>query len=152
MMKTAALSALTILLIMLLPSCKENAPTEPEGRTLILTDSIACYSDDDLSREYAFDGDSAAFANVIPPQAATRVSPVYPDKAAREGTQGDVFVDALVMGDGSVIRAVVWLSTDIIFNRPSLEATMKWTFIPATYNGDRINVWVRIPFHYRMVR
>jgi TonB family protein len=144
------ISTCIVLLALLASSCKETNPTEPHERTLILTDSIAYYSDDDLTIKYGFDADAILYSDIVPPQAVNTVSATYPMSALTSGWQGDVFVDALVMKDGSVKRAIIRYSTDIIFDKPFLEATMKWTFTPATYCGDAINAWFRIFFNYRL--
>jgi protein TonB len=83
------------------------------------------------------------------PEALGKIPPVYPDAARMNGTQGTVWVQALVGTGGSIQDAVVISGPDELLDA-SLEAVWQWTFNPARVNGKPVAVWVAIPVKYSL--
>ena len=84
------------------------------------------------------------------PELKTTSMPVYPERAKRSGLEGTVFVKTLVNQNGKPDKAVIIKSTDEIFNQSSIDAAMKFTFLPALKNNMPVAVWVVIPFKYKL--
>ncbi len=82
-----------------------------------------------------------------------QVEPKYPPIAREMRLGGEVEVDALVGIDGTVeeVRVVNVSRPGIGFEGATEEAVRQWRYKPATKNGVRVRVWVRIqvPFRYR---
>ena len=133
-------------------SCKKVNIVSPKPVTLIVTDTTAYYSDDDLSIPYEINYDSDTYSRIVKPVVITEVSPKYPEEAGIHGWHGDVFVYALVMNTGIVKRCHIYYSVDNVFNKPSLTATMAWIFKPATLDGNAINIWIGIHYHFLLSR
>ena len=115
-------------------------------RSLIISDSLAYYSDDDLAVKIPAGVSNAGHG----PTLRRQVMPTYPEVASERHLEGEVQLKALVTTDGTVKRAKVWKSTDTLFNRPSLIAGMQWTFAPANDSGVNKDVWILIPFRFHL--
>jgi len=83
------------------------------------------------------------------PEAIQKVPPDYPQRARRADVQGTVMVQALVVGDGSVARAVVLKSIPLL-DAAALAAVKCWRFRPATAAGKPVAVWVAIPVKFTL--
>ena len=143
---------INLFLILFLVGCKKESVVEPTSLLFILTDTSAYYPGDDLSI-IINTGSGLPTDSIMTqsqPQPLNTVTPVYPETARKSNTEGDVWIKLLIMSDGSVKRGFVLQTTDIVFNKPSLTAAMQWTFTPAKVNGKNINVYVSIPFKYRL--
>lgn len=128
------------------PSCSTTKPVL-NPRSLIVTNESAYYSNDNLSITIAAGSDRK---DLLSPEAIKRIGPIYPEEARNEGVEGEVQLKMLVMADGIVKRSIVLTSSNPIFNRAALVASMQWTFRPAMTNGKSINAWVSIPFRFRL--
>lgn len=84
------------------------------------------------------------------PMVKTTATPKYPEQAKRSGIEGTAYVKLLVNKDGIPARAVVIKSDNEVFNQPSIDAAMKFTFTPAIKDNNPIAVWVVIPFKYKL--
>lgn len=84
------------------------------------------------------------------PVVVKRVRPEYPPLALRAELEGNVHVKVWVDKEGRVRRAVVLKSDGEIFNEAALAAAGKWRFTPAIMNDAPIDVWVSIPFRFRL--
>lgn len=84
------------------------------------------------------------------PQIIYKVVPKYPEAARKKGMEGRVIVKLWVGPKGNVRKAILMKSTDPIFDKPSLDAAMKYKFSPGMYRDKPVSVWVIIPFNYRL--
>lgn len=84
------------------------------------------------------------------PRIISQTIPVYPEKAKKAGVEGRVIVKLLIDTKGDVRKAILMKSSDGIFDKPSLDAAMKYKFSPAMYRDNPVSVWVIIPFTYRL--
>ncbi|MDD8018594.1 MAG: TonB family protein [Bacteroidota bacterium] len=77
-------------------------------------------------------------------------APSYPEEARKQKIEGMVWVKIWVDKKGSAHKAVVLKSDAEIFNQPSIDAAMKWKFSPAILKGEPVDVWVSIPFKFKL--
>lgn len=77
-------------------------------------------------------------------------APVYPETARRTGLEGTAWVKLWIDVRGNAHQAVVIKSDNDIFNQPSIDAAMQWTFKPAMLHDKPVAVWVTIPFKYKL--
>ncbi len=84
------------------------------------------------------------------PMVKTAATPKYPEQAKRAGAEGTAYVKLLVNTDGIPTKAVVIKSDNEVFNQPSIDAAMKFTFTPAIKDNRPVAVWVVIPFKYKL--
>ena len=94
-----------------------------------------------------YEGDIVeAGPGVIAPVLLNRVDPVYPPIAQRAGISGEVTAQLLVGIDGRVeeVRDVEASKTGVGFERATEDAVRQWRYRPATKNGVKVRVWVRI--------
>ncbi|MEP6940821.1 MAG: energy transducer TonB [Rudaea sp.] len=81
----------------------------------------------------------------------TRVSPVYPNDAARNHQEGWVEVSFVVSADGKVRDASVVNATPArVFNAAALRAVQSWTFQPRIENGKPAEQTVRTRIEFRL--
>jgi len=84
------------------------------------------------------------------PQIVKSVSPKYPELAKRQGLEGTAFIKVLVDTAGNPVNAIVIKSDNEIFNQPSIDAVMKFKFSYALKDNRPVDVWVVIPFKYKL--
>jgi protein TonB len=78
------------------------------------------------------------------------ITPQYPDVPLRAGLEGNVLVKVLLTKEGKVKKAILVKSDGDLFIQPAIDAAMKWAFTPALMNGKPVQVWVSIPFRFRL--
>ncbi len=83
---------------------------------------------------------------VMEPVLIHRVNPVYPPIAQRAGVEGDVVAQILVGTDGRVeeIRNIEASQTGVGFEKSAEDAVLQWRYRPASKNGVKVRVWIRI--------
>ena len=84
------------------------------------------------------------------PEIVEAAKPDYPDAAKKAGIEGKVFVKALIDKDGNPKKAIVIKSDAEIFNQSAIDATMKSKFTPAVNKGEKIAVWVVLPYKFKL--
>ncbi len=91
------------------------------------------------------------FLNVdTPPQIISQAIPEYPEAAKKEGIDGRVYLKLWVGKDGLVKKVVLMKSSNEIFDKPSIAAAMKYKFSPAILRDRPVDVWVVIPFTFKL--
>lgn len=85
-----------------------------------------------------------------PPKPLKNSPPVYPYRMQRAGLTGEVLVEFIVDTSGAVLNPYVVSSNNPWFERPALEAILKWKFSPAIVDGHAVNVRVRQPLKFEM--
>lgn len=86
----------------------------------------------------------------VQPKIASQPVPKYPKEAVESGSEGRVIVKIWVDAKGEAKKAVILESDNEIFNKPSVDAALKTKFAPARLNGIPVDVWVVIPYTYRL--
>ncbi len=84
------------------------------------------------------------------PQIIYQSIPKYPESAQKAGIEGRVWVKIWIDKDGKPHQAVVMKSDEQIFDKPSVDAAMKYRFTPAIMNKKPVAVWVVIPFTFKL--
>jgi protein TonB len=84
------------------------------------------------------------------PQIVKRIQPVYPEIAREAGLEGTVWVKIWVGKDGKPRKVVIQKSASDIFDQPAIDAANQFVFTPAMMQNGPVDVWVSIPFHFRL--
>ena len=84
------------------------------------------------------------------PTPVKQVQPKYPDIALRAELEGTVYLKVWVTKEGKVKKAVILKSDAEVFNQPAQDAAMQWVFTPALQQKKPVDVWVAIPFRFRL--
>lgn len=84
------------------------------------------------------------------PRAVVKVPPVYPFQFKREGIEGQVRLIIVIDERGFVIDVKVQSSSHKEFEKPAIEAAMKWKFEPGTKNGKPVKVRRILPIAFRL--
>lgn len=77
-------------------------------------------------------------------------APEYPAVARSSKIEGTAWVKLWIDESGKTRKAVVIKSDNDIFNKPSVDAALQWTFTPAMLNKKPVDVWVSIPFKFKL--
>lgn len=82
------------------------------------------------------------------PRPKRQVAPIYPYNMRAAGLVGRVTIEFIVSSEGRVVAAQVMRSNNPYFERPALDAVMKWTFAPGKKAGRPVNTrcQIDIPF------
>lgn len=94
-------------------------------------------------------GESTPSANQ-PAKVVAAASPVYPYLLRHAGSTGEVTVVFTVNAKGVVTNAAIVDSNNFEFNASSLDAIRKWTFTPATKNGQAVETRLKQTFTYNV--
>lgn len=76
--------------------------------------------------------------------------PEYPELGIKIDLEGSVTVKALLDKEGKVKRTIIAKTSHEMFNQPALDAAQKCVFTPALMNGKPVQVWVSIPFKFKL--
>lgn len=79
----------------------------------------------------------------VPPRVLKSVQPEYPNGLRAACVVGSVTVDAILGTDGSVEEVHVERSNNPFFDRPAIDAVMKWRFSPALKNDAPVKTRIR---------
>jgi TonB family protein len=77
------------------------------------------------------DAGAAAQGEVVSPVIVSKVAPVYPLEAKREGVQGSVVLEVEIDTEGRVGSARVVQGADPRLDQAALDAVRQWTYQPA---------------------
>ncbi|MBI2214475.1 MAG: TonB family protein [Acidobacteria bacterium] len=84
------------------------------------------------------------------PQVVNRVNPNYPRAARDAGIEGIVVIRAIVRKDGRVDEAEIMRDLPWGLGEAAKEAVKQWRFLPATYNGETIDVYYTVTVRFRL--
>jgi len=77
--------------------------------------------------------------------------PLYPERARKEGQQGQVLLRVLVDQEGRTKLVEVSRSSGSeTLDQAAIEAIRLWRFSPARYGDKPVESWVRIPIDFRL--
>lgn len=78
---------------------------------------------------------------LVAPILLERVLPEYTPAAERAGTEGDVYIEAVVTDEGSVVepKLIRGIGDDGL-DQAALAAISQWLFKPGTRDGDAVHV------------
>jgi protein TonB len=84
------------------------------------------------------------------PVITKRANPQYPEAAREASMEGTVWTRMWVDKQGKVKKIEIQKSDAEIFNQGAIDAAMQFEFTPAMQAGEPVEVWVTIPFHFRL--
>lgn len=84
------------------------------------------------------------------PQIVKKIAPVYPEIARKAGLEGTVWVKIWVDKQGKSKKVVIQKSASEIFDQAAIDAAMQMVFTPAMMQNGPVDVWVSIPFHFKL--
>src|SRR5271156_1689839 len=85
------------------------------------------------------------------PSLVSKVDPKYPPTLIKQHVDGEVVLYAIIRKDGSVDSIQLVHGIDPVLDKFSMEALARWTFRPATREGQPVELEavVHIPFQFR---
>jgi protein TonB len=83
-----------------------------------------------------------------PPVPVRTVAPEYPSEMRREGINGVVMVKCTIDEQGNVLDPQVEKSSNTAFEKPAVEALLRWKFKPAKQDGAPVAIKVSIPIKF----
>ena len=91
-------------------------------------------------------------SGIVSPKILTEVKPQYTADAMRAKIQGTVWLEAVVMPDGSVGNVQITRSLDPTFglDQEAIRTVKKWRFIPGTRQGQPVPVLVEIEMTFTL--
>ena len=91
-------------------------------------------------------------AGIVLPRPVREVKPQYTADAMRAKVQGSVWIEAVVMPDGSVSDVRITKSLDRVFglDEEALRAAQQWRFVPGTRFGQPVAVLVVIELTFTL--
>ena len=91
-------------------------------------------------------------SGVTVPKLLQQVKPQYTSEAMRAKIQGEVWLDAVVMPDGTVGRVEVVRSLDPVFglDQEAIKAARLWRFVPGTHQGQPVPVLITISMTFTL--
>ena len=102
----------------------------------------------DAGGQTAASGVAPAFSNAYPLY-RENPSPGYPEMARQQGYEGVVLVQAEILADGRVGRAVISKSSGYaILDQTAIKAVMAWKFEPAKKSGIPYKTWAELPIKF----
>ena len=84
------------------------------------------------------------------PTVISKKEPEYPEIAKRAGMEGRVWVKIWIDKSGLPHEVVLLKSDQEIFNAPAIAAARQFRFTPAMMQGKPVDVWVSVPFKFRL--
>lgn len=86
----------------------------------------------------------------VPPKPIKQVTPEYPIGLRYAGVVGKVTLEFIVDTRGNVAEVHVVRSNNPYFERPAIDAVMKWKFQPAQKGGKPVNTRVHIDLPFTL--
>lgn len=92
-------------------------------------------------------------ASLIPPRQIATDLPEYTDSAKDAGIEGDVYIEAVVTTEGTVVEPeLIRGLADEELNRRALEAITRWKFEPGRKDNQPVDVLALFTVTYRINR
>jgi periplasmic protein TonB len=88
--------------------------------------------------------------NVLPPEAITRVEPLYTDVARKAHVQGVVIIETIIDRNGNVTDARVLKGLPLGLEQSALDAIKRWKFHPGTFGGQPVPVIFRLTVNFKL--
>ena len=97
-------------------------------------------------------GAGAYPGTVVVPIVIDTTEPIYPGKAARDGIEGKVLLDALVDAHGKVVDVRITTSAHPLLDEQAMKAVRKWKFLPGKVGGTPVPVVVPMSVTFYTIR
>ncbi|MBI5645979.1 MAG: energy transducer TonB [Ignavibacteriae bacterium] len=85
-----------------------------------------------------------------PPRVTIQAPATYPPQALKDGTEGTVYVQAVITEKGRVQSTTVLKTEAEVLNDAACAAVKNWRFTPATKDGKNVAATVTIPFKFKL--
>ncbi|MGH8019500.1 MAG: TonB family protein [Opitutaceae bacterium] len=85
-----------------------------------------------------------------PPKVVSRARPEFPYDMKAAGLEGNVTIGFVVDTEGKVRDTRIVRSNNPWFERPAIEALLKWKFEPAVVDGRKVNTRMRLPITFAL--
>lgn len=80
----------------------------------------------------------------VPPKPAKRTAMTYPPQARKKGVTGYVILNLLIDQTGAVKTIRLLESSPAgVFDQAAMAGVKNWTFEPAVYQGQKVQVWAQ---------
>jgi protein TonB len=91
-------------------------------------------------------------SGIVSPRVLQEVKPAYTADAMRAKIQGTVWIEAIVLPDGSVGNVQITRSLDPTFglDQEAIKAVKRWRFVPGTRRGEAVPVLVEIELTFTL--
>ena len=91
-------------------------------------------------------------AGIVNPKVLHEVKPQYTSEAMRAQIQGDVWLEVVVLPDGTVGDVTVTKSLDPVFglDDEAIKAARQWRFVPATRFGEPVAILVSLELGFNL--
>lgn len=88
--------------------------------------------------------------DVKEPVQISRIQPIYPEEARKNGIQGIVKLSAVIDAKGAVTKVEPIESPDPTLAAAAVDAVRKWTYKPATLKGKPVKVIMTITVSFKL--
>ena len=85
-----------------------------------------------------------------PPRVTIQAPATYPPQALKDGTEGTVYVEAVITEKGRVSSTKVIKTEADVLNDAACAAVKNWRFTPAMKDGKNVAATVTIPFKFKL--
>ena len=123
----------------IVPSKAENSPAE--GGTAPGKDAPLASQGAAVERTIG-QGDAPSFARFVPPE--------YPHQARARNIEGRVLLRVLVSAEGRAREIEVVESSHPVFTSAARKSVQRSRYVPLMYQGRAEEVWVLIPFQFKL--
>ena len=89
-------------------------------------------------------------ADIKAPVIINRVEPAYTEEARQARIMGIVIVEATIGQDGLVKNVRVLKPLPFGLDQAAVDAVKQWTFKPATFNGQAVDVVFNLTVNFRL--
>lgn len=91
--------------------------------------------------------------NLLAPQVLQKIDPVYPDRARREGWEGNVRIRFQVLTNGKTDNISVETSSGFaLLDEAAVDAIRQWQFIPAKnrHTNQAVSCWTYVTLVFQL--
>jgi protein TonB len=86
------------------------------------------------------------------PEAVSQIAPNFPQEMQKTYDKAQVVVGFIVTAKGDVVQPYIIHSTDVGFERETLNAVASWKFRPGYKGGRKVNTRVEQPVNFSVAR
>lgn len=135
------------------PSISSNLGGLGAGINFAPTSDLGDLAGDLLDTKSLSDGmtmseDSVDALPKLKPGSAT---PKYPPRARAKGIEGEVVLTVIIGADGRVKKAAIYSAEpEGVFEEVALSAVRNWSFEPATYQGQPVQMTLKLPLAFKL--
>jgi len=117
----------------------------------IKNNNIQSTISEDVSKIVKYPSSSEKISVFTQPRYAINPKPIYPSEARKRGYEGEVLLRVEVLSNGQVGEIEVKRSSGYkLLDQSAIYAVKQWRFIPATKDGEAIDLWVNIPIKFQL--